>query len=102
MRFPFTDLTTTKKRPAIVVSSAAYHRARRDLILMGVTSSARPESGIGRITFLRWREAGLLKPSATKPIFMTIDRRLILRRLGRLEPPDRAAVQQVLESILGE
>ena len=29
--FPFTDQTTTKKRPAIVVSSDAYHRERSDL-----------------------------------------------------------------------
>ena len=26
--FPFTDQTTTKKRPAVVVSSDAYHRDR--------------------------------------------------------------------------
>jgi len=38
--FPFTDLTATKKRPAVVVS---YHRDRRDVIVMAVTSQARPE-----------------------------------------------------------
>ena len=36
--FPFTDQTTTKKRPAIVVSSADYHLQRLDLILIGVSS----------------------------------------------------------------
>ena len=40
--FPFTDQTAAKKRPAIVVSSDAYHRDRRDLIIMAVTSQARP------------------------------------------------------------
>jgi mRNA interferase MazF len=45
--FPFTDQTAAKRRPAIVVSSAAYHRDRRDVILMAVTSQARPGSGIG-------------------------------------------------------
>jgi len=32
--FPFTDQTTTKKRPAVVVSSDAYHRDRPDVILI--------------------------------------------------------------------
>jgi len=30
--FPFTDQTTTKKRPAIVVSSNGYNSARPDVI----------------------------------------------------------------------
>jgi mRNA interferase MazF len=36
--FPFTDQTGAKKRPAVVVNSAAYNTARRDLVLMAVTS----------------------------------------------------------------
>ena len=36
--FPFTDQTASKKRPAVVVSSAAYHQERPDLIIMAVTS----------------------------------------------------------------
>ncbi len=36
--FPFTDQTTSKKRPAVVVSSDAYNNDRPDIILMAVTS----------------------------------------------------------------
>jgi len=36
--FPFTDQTGMKKRPAIVVSTAAYQARRQDLIIMAVTS----------------------------------------------------------------
>ena len=28
--FPFADLTTTKRRPAVVISGAAYHRTKMD------------------------------------------------------------------------
>ncbi len=38
--FPFTDQSAAKKRPAVVVSSAAYNRNRPDIILMAVTSQA--------------------------------------------------------------
>jgi len=36
--FPFTDQTTKKRRPAVVVSSAAYNQKRPDIVLMAVTS----------------------------------------------------------------
>ena len=39
--FPFTDQSTTKKRPAVVVSSDRYHRERQDLIILAVTSQVR-------------------------------------------------------------
>jgi mRNA interferase MazF len=100
--FPFTDQTATKKRPAIVVSSDAYHRDRPDVILMAVTSQARPAVGVGEIPVQRWKEAGLLKPSVLKPLLATVERRLVLRKLGRLEAQDREALGRGLRTILGE
>ena len=99
--FPFTDQTATKKRPAVVVSSAAYNRARPDLVLMAVTSQVRAAATLGEVHVGHWRAAGLLKPSAIKPIFTTIERTLVLRRLGRLEPSDVNALRAVLTIILG-
>lgn len=97
--FPFTDQSTTKKRPAVVVSSAAYHRDRPDLILMAVTSQLRP--GVGDVVIQRWKEAGLLKPSMLKPLLATVEKGLVTRKLGRLEGQDRDALQRSLETILG-
>ena len=39
--FPFTDQSTAKKRPAVVVSSDAYNQKRPDIIIMAVTSQIR-------------------------------------------------------------
>ncbi len=100
--FPFTDQTTTKKRPAVVVSSEAYHRERPDVILMAVTSQSRPASAVGEIAVQRWKEAGLLKPSVLKPLLATVEKGLVIRRLGRLEDEDRAALRRALGTILGE
>ena len=36
--FPFTDLQTTKKRPAVVISRKTYQQNRPDVILMAVTA----------------------------------------------------------------
>lgn len=39
--FPFTNLQATKKRPAVVVSSAAYSAIRQDVIVLAITSRIR-------------------------------------------------------------
>jgi mRNA interferase MazF len=100
--FPFTDLSTTKKRPAVVVSTPAYHQARQDLVILAVSSRARPSSEFGEAAVAKWREAGLLRPSVLKPVLATIERGLVLRRLGRLEEEDRRALRRLLQTILTE
>lgn len=99
--FPFTDQTTTKKRPAIVVSSAAYNKERPDLILMAVTSRARLSTSFGEVSVSEWKKAGLIKPSVIKPIFTTVYKGLILKRLGQLQEEDRKVLQEALQSIMG-
>ncbi len=100
--FPFTDLSTTKKRPAVVVSSPAYHRARQDLVILAVSSQARPSRDFGEAVVAKWKEAGLLRPSVLKPVLATIERGLVLRRLGRLEEEDRRALRRLLQTMLFE
>ena len=99
--FPFTDQTATKKRPAVVVSSEAYHRERPDLILMAITSQIRPAPTVGEAAILHWQAAGLLKPSVIKPLLTTIEARLVLRQLGSLHADDLAALRQILNTVLG-
>lgn len=99
--FPFTDQTTTKKRPAVVVSSSAYHEARPDLIFLAITGQLQGPLGIGEADIAHWQRAGLYKASRFKPLLATIERRLVLRELGRLEESDRQLLRGVLDEILG-
>lgn len=99
--FPFTDQTAQKKRPAVVVSTTAYKGEKPDLILMAVTSQLRPTPTLGDVWLADWQRAGLLKPSAAKPVLATIEQRLILRQLVVLTPQDSHAVRQALSDIVG-
>ena len=98
--FPFTDQSATKRRPAVVVSSPAYQAARPDVVVMAVTSQLRPENAFD-IPVQDWREAQLLKPSVVKPVIVTIEQVLVIRRLGRLSMEDREALSKELKRILG-
>ena len=69
--FPFTDQSASKQRPAVVVSSAAYHRARPDLIIMAISSQLRPAASLGEVVVQDWQAAGLIKPSVVKPVITT-------------------------------
>jgi mRNA interferase MazF len=66
VRFPFTDQSAVKRRPAVVISSEAYHRARSDILIMAITSQARSRPALGEAPIRHWKEAGLIKPSVFK------------------------------------
>ncbi len=99
--FPFTDQSATKRRPAVVVSSSRYHRERPELIIMALTSQARPAGALGEVQVKGWRAARLLKPSVIKPVITTIEAPLVIRRLGRLDGEDQAALKRALGAIIG-
>jgi mRNA interferase MazF len=42
--FPFTNQSTQKKRPAIVISSSEYNATRPDLILIAFSRGGEPDS----------------------------------------------------------
>ena len=99
--FPFTDQTATKKRPAVVVSSDGYNKARPDLILMAITGQFSGHFRIGEIIVSDWKAAGLLKASTIKPILTTVEKSLIIRTLGELSHQDNIALRDALKIILG-
>lgn len=100
--FPFTDQTALKRRPAVVVSSDAYHRERPDVIIVAVTSrTAGPAARFGDVPIEQWRDAGLLKASLIKPVFTTVEESLIMRKLGELQQRDVDALRKALQQVLG-
>ena len=99
--FPFTDQSAAKKRPAVVISSEAYHQQRPDLIIMAITSQVKPAQTVGEMIVQNWQSAGLLKPSAIKPVITTIERGLVINKLGQLMENDSAVLKRNISSVLG-
>jgi mRNA interferase MazF len=99
--FPFTDQTASKQRPAVVVSSRAYAVERPDVVMMPVTSQLRPMLAVGEVWLRHWQAAGLLKPSAVKPVIATLESRLIIRLLGVLSAGDQDSLRSAARRIIG-
>lgn len=96
MRYPFSDLSGAKVRPAVIVSAP---HISSDLLVVPLTSrteALRP----GEFVLSGWREAGLNVPSAVKRGVFTIVEALILKRVGALTVSDTRTLEQSLRAWL--
>jgi len=97
VRFPFSDLTTSKKRPAVIISPRTYTDRFGDVVLMPLTSQAEQEA---LLALSQWQVSGLLKPTWVKPIIGTLSTRLIERHLGKLTAADEQCIRTALGALL--
>lgn len=98
--FPFTDQTASKRRPAVVVSSAGFHKHHINLIVMPVTSQV-TAAHFGEVEITEWKKAGLVKESVVKPVIATLEKRLVIRSLGTLEAEDQTALRDGIKLLFG-
>lgn len=98
--FPFSDQSTSKKRPAVIISSDRYNELSADCVIMAITSQTGKTIGMGECLLNDWRDAGLLKPSAIKPAISSIEKTLILKKLGRLSSMDYRLMEEALKELL--
>jgi len=97
--FPFTDLSSLKQRPAVVISSDFYNQNEPDIIIAAITSQIQRHLGPLDYLLQDWREAGLLKPSVVKAVLATIEPRQVRFRLGCLTLRDFTEVKNRLRLV---
>lgn len=97
VRFPFTDLSGSKRRPAAVLSPTDFSKRYGDVVVLALTSRSQEDDSF-RLD--DWRDAGLLKPTWVKPIVVTISLSLTEGRLGMLSSRDRRRAMSIVNSII--
>ena len=90
--FPFTDQNTSKRRPGLVLSSAAFGRSTGHSVLAMITS-ANQSSWPGDLAIGNLEPTGLTQPCLIRLKLFTLDHRLIVRRVGKLSSADRQRLQ---------
>lgn len=97
--FVFSDETGERRRPAVIVSSEAYHKSRQEAIIVAITS--RTDRILTGDHLIRdWREAGLLFPSVATGIIRTIKQDMLNRRLGTMSQADMEVIAANLRAAL--
>ncbi len=99
--FPYTDLSASKTRPAVVVSSDIYHTRRSELLLAYVSSRISQVDPAIDYVLTDWEDAGLLKPSYVRPKVAAIEPTLIVHCVGALSNRDLLEVDSCLRRALG-
>ena len=88
---PFTDLTSRKVRPAVVIG-----RNGNDLFLVPISSV------LANTNFLiqEWKAAGLNVPSGIKAQLATIEEKLVVKIVGKLTEADSRVLNSKLRNWL--
>lgn len=94
--FPYTDLSAAKTRPAVVVSSEAYHAARPELLLAYVSSQLSQANPAIDYLLADWKSAGLLRPSFVRPKVAAVKPALVVHCAGALTDRDMLEVDRRL------
>ena len=97
VKFPFTDFSSTKKRPAVVISPVLYGSRYGDTVVVPLTSVDQKDESL---KLLHWKESGLIKSTWAKPLLATVATSLIERELGQLSEEDEACIRAALRQML--
>ena len=98
--FPFTDKTTSKRRPALVLSEAkTFNKRIAHSVLAMITSASNSDWPLD-IEIEDIDAAGLPFPSIVRMKLFTLDNQLVIRKAGALGGKDRKAVTEALRSLL--
>lgn len=84
VRYPFSDLTSAKVRPAVIVNAP---HASQDVLIVPLTSKTTALL-VGEFVLADWKGAGLNVETAAKRGIFTIHQKLVLKSVGRLLTED--------------
>lgn len=83
---PFSDLSSRKVRPVVVVSNDAYNATGSDLLVVGVTSNLSSRPYTVSLDSHHLEEGTLRRPSMVRADkLFSIDQRIVKSRFGRVD-----------------
>jgi mRNA interferase MazF len=97
--FPFTDRDASKRRPALVLSSAAVFNTPSGHVVLAMITSQRLPVWPLDVDVADLKRSGLAVPSTIRFKLFTLDQRLILRTAGTLGFADRRRVTQAMKRL---
>jgi mRNA interferase MazF len=97
---PFTDLSSQKRWPVIVISNDAYNRDGRDVVVVAMTSNPATTGYSFQITSHDLTVGKLNRPGMVRvDKIYTLAQSLIVKKFGKLAPPAFNRIRAVLDSL---
>lgn len=96
VRYPFSDLTVSKVRPAVITGTTHFSQ---DILIVPLTSKTKSFLP-GEFVLKNWAESGLNITTAVKRGIYTIEKRLIIKKIGKLSIFDAEKLEKSLKEWL--
>lgn len=93
--FPFTDKSTTKKRPAIVLNNQNYQIKNNHLILAMITS-AKNSNWESDLPIKELESTGLKTECVIRYKIFSLDERIILKKIGKISENEQKQIKENL------
>jgi len=97
VRYPFSDLSNAKVRPAVIVNAP---HSSQDILIVPLTSKTGSVLD-GEFVLDDWAAAGLNVVTAVKRGIYTVNRSLVIKTVGKLADVDIEKLEQSLRTWLG-
>ena len=97
--FPFTDLPVTRRRPALVLSTAAWNAASGHIVCAMITSAGRSSWPLD-LPVNDLAAAGLNAPCVVRMKLFTIEAGVVVRRAGVLGRGDAVTIDSACKVLL--
>ena len=97
---PFTDLSSQKRRPVIVVSNDEYNRSAPDVVVVAMTSNPAPSRYSFVVTSTDLAEGNLNRPGTVRvDKIYTLEKSLIVKTFGRVTESTVDRIHAVLSDL---
>lgn len=98
---PFTDLSSTRRRPVIILSNDAYHTSTADMIVVAMTSNPNQTAYSFIINTSDLIQGTLNHPGTVRADKVyTLSRGIIVKTFGRVGAPVLDKIRAILGTIL--
>ncbi len=97
VRYPFSDLTGAKVRPAVIIGTS---HVSQDVFIVPLTSKTTSLLQ-GEFALCDWKDAGLNVPSAVKRGVYTVHESLVVKKVGKIFDADVMSLNNIVAELAG-
>lgn len=100
---PFTDLSSQKRRPVIVISNDAYNRAAADIVVIAMTSNPDPADYSFTVTSSDLEKGALNRPGKVRvDKIYTLSQSIVVKTFGRVNAATLDRIRKTLQDLTAE
>lgn len=97
---PFTDLSSQKRRPVIVVSNNVYNQKTADIVVVAMTSNPAPADYSFTITSSDLDKGALNRPGKVRvDKIYTLSQSIVVKTFGRVNETTLERIRQALRDL---